>query len=374
MNAKGFRAEGSLFLPDPWCNTEEPYPQELSVFSRFIASNVRDNSRRENAGMSKFDALRFLLFMARHGLRGSTVAAVVRQIWSDTVLRQKTWWRRAVLLDKFQFDVFKWYWDRNQPDFSSFFLNSTAHYQHAYWHCLFPEEFPASGNNASLESYKDAILFGYQEMDKLLASCFELESQGATLVLSTALSQHANVRADRIYYRPLDAAAMLARLGITPAQLLPVMADSFAAQYATQAETDAARGKLASLRCNGRPVITFGPAPDLTLYFSASAIRDRVEQDVLLEGYPGAARFGEIFYPLPHTKSGAHHPDSVLWFKDGVHQVHADKVSILDILPTILEYLGIPRKAADPQNVLEGSSLLPGMESTTKAVAVGSAC
>ncbi len=54
----------------------------------------------------------------------------------------------------------------------------------------------------------------------------------------------------------------------------------------------------------------------------------------------GTVGFHETFYRIPHTKSGAHHPDSVLWFKTGQHSVEREKVSILDVFPTLLDYYG----------------------------------
>ena len=39
-------------------------------------------------------------------------------------------------------------------------------------------------------------------------------------------------------------------------------------------------------------------------------------------------------------KSGCHHPDGVLWFKTGRHEVHSDKCSVLDVLPTVVKSLG----------------------------------
>jgi hypothetical protein len=36
-----------------------------------------------------------------------------------------------------------------------------------------------------------------------------------------------------------------------------------------------------------------------------------------------------------------HSPQSALWFKTGDFQVHEDRVSILDVLPTLAEYYGV---------------------------------
>jgi hypothetical protein len=71
-----------------------------------------------------------------------------------------------------------------------------------------------------------------------------------------------------------------------------------------------------------------------------------------------AAPFYGHFYQIDAIKSGCHHPDGALWLKTGAHQVHAEKVSILDILPTLLDLLGIDdrRFQAHPYR---GASLLP---------------
>ena len=47
MNAKGFQAPGSVFLPDPWCASERAYPHELNLFLDFVASNVQEYSNKE---------------------------------------------------------------------------------------------------------------------------------------------------------------------------------------------------------------------------------------------------------------------------------------------------------------------------------------
>ena len=46
-----------------------------------------------------------------------------------------------MILDQLQFDLFRRHWKRARPDFSTFFLNSTAHYQHIYWRNMEPEHF-----------------------------------------------------------------------------------------------------------------------------------------------------------------------------------------------------------------------------------------
>lgn len=364
MNAKAQRTEGSFYLPDPWCTSETPHPEELSAFHKVVTNRVQENSTASAGALSMGDQVRFLVFLLRHGLRFSTLWAVARQLWSDTGLRRGTAWKRVVLLDKMQMDLFRHYWRLHQPSFATFFLNSTAHYQHGYWHCLFPESFAGPADPTQLEKFGDAILFGYQQMDRLLGEFFEFERQDVMLILSTALSQHANGRADKAYYRPKDASRLLAALDIHPSMLQPVMAEQYSARFADQVAADHARERLERLRVTGLSLFDFAPAPANTVFFGCD-IHQAVDTDARIEGLD--ADFYDVFYVLPHAKSGVHHPDGVLWIKNGEHGVEAEKVSILDIVPTLLEHFGIDRHQVDPAGHMRGSSLLPRLAGATAA-------
>src|SRR6202007_469159 len=126
MNAPGFRAPGSFYLPDPWCNSEQAYAAELSAYQRLVLSLVQENSNAA-AGLDPKAYLDFLGFWTTHGLSARSVGAILQQLAREAVAGQQAW-RRAVLLDKIQFDIFSHYWRRLKPDFSSFFINSTAHF------------------------------------------------------------------------------------------------------------------------------------------------------------------------------------------------------------------------------------------------------
>ncbi len=371
MNAKGFRAGGCFYLPDPWCTSEAPYPRELSAYQNIVVNYVQENSTTSKGSLTYKDYVRFLIFLAGHGLSLATLTAIGRQLWSDTVAREGTTWKRAPLLDLLQFDVFRHYWRKSRPDFCTFFLNSTAHYQHGYWHCAFPDEFPVSGDVEQTAKFRDAILYGYQQMDRLLDRFLAMEREGAMLILATALSQHANKRFDKTYYRPVDARKLLVDLGIVGATVMPVMSEQFAAHFNSPGEADAAREKLWGVRLAGEPVFAFAPSPEGTVFFGAK-IRSRIAKDATLQGFPGGPRpFWDVFKALPHAKAGVHDPESVLWLKTGNHGVHTQRVSILDILPTILEYFGIDRASVDQEGRLQGSSLLPVIRDT-KLAAVAS--
>ena len=52
--------------------------------------------------------------------------------------------------------------------------------------------------------------------------------------------------------------------------------------------------------------------------------------------------FGELFYRIDAIKSGRHHPDGCLWIQTGRHKAHEARPSIIDVLPTQLDMLGVP--------------------------------
>jgi len=342
MNTPGVKAPGALFVPDPWCTNQQAYPAQWNAYHKLVAGMVQDSTREEKESLTWRDYLRFLQFVVTHGLSARTVKRIAAQIFSDTVRRQPTSWRRASLLDKVQFDVFRSYWKRERPDFASFFLNSTAHYQHAYWHCTFPEQFSEKPDPADVRNYGSAILYGYQQMDELLGEFFKLEADGTMLMLCTALSQQSVGSSSRVYYRPKNIAALLTRLGYPPTEVLAVMSEQFNLRFADDATTRNASAALQKLRIGRDPLIYIGQSEPNTLFLGAAA-RSAVAEDAQIVGFSdgGSALFSEYFYKLPTTKATTHHPESLVWIKTGAHVVHEETVSILDWLPTILEYYGV---------------------------------
>jgi hypothetical protein len=125
--------------------------------------------------------------MVSHGLSTPTIRAIVQQLIRER--RGKSRWKRAVLLDKLQWDVFRHYYEKLRPALATYFLNSTAHLQHMYWRNMDPEAFRIQPTAAEQAEYGNAILYGYQEMDDILGRFLQLADERTTLVLCTALSQ-----------------------------------------------------------------------------------------------------------------------------------------------------------------------------------------
>jgi len=363
MNAKGFAKAGSFFLPDPWCRTEKAFPAELDAFSRVISQQVQEYTNG-NRGLKASDCLSFFAFLIRHGLSAKTTAAIATQIIADTVVNKQNSWKRAVLQDRLQFDVFRYYQRKLRPDFSTFFVNSTAHYQHAYWRHMSPESFVHRPRPEELSAFKNAILFGYQKMDELVGEFFEFEKDDVILMFTTALSQQPYLKNEEFggqhFYRPKNIDSLLGMFDITYDRVLAVMTHQYLVQFKDPASADNARRLLRRLKYQGQDVFEFTEAERNSLYFG-NQIKSLIPAGARIEVEDQPAMsfaHDDLFYRIPETKSGCHHPDGVLWVKTGSHKMHESKTSILDILPTILGYFDIEPDVG-VRRLFKGRNLVP---------------
>ncbi len=101
-------------MPDPW-TTKVSASDSLKTFFRFVQQNVLEHSTNRPA-LGAGDYVKFLWFMVTHGLSFGTVIAILRQLVSER-FNDSVRWKRAVLLDKLQFDVFRWYSPKTSPSF-----------------------------------------------------------------------------------------------------------------------------------------------------------------------------------------------------------------------------------------------------------------
>jgi hypothetical protein len=92
-------------LPDPWSANVDPYPGNagLDAYFRFVQTQVQEHTN-ERVPLKPADYARFLSFMIRHGLSAHTVRAIVERLVRER-LDGGGKWKRAVILDKLQFDV-----------------------------------------------------------------------------------------------------------------------------------------------------------------------------------------------------------------------------------------------------------------------------
>lgn len=362
MNARRIAGPNAIFLPDPWCTTETPYPDTMKAFHRLIAQQVQEYTNRAHR-MSIIDLWQFFSFLVTHGLSLITVTAIASQLLKEITSEYDETWRRVVLLDKLLFDVFKYYFRTNKPEFSTFFTNSTAHLQHAYWRHMAPTQFSVQPDQLAIARFGDAILFGYREMDRQLGDFMRLAGSHTTLMFATALSQQPYLKYEASgghrFYRPRSMPALLAQINLRPERIEPVMTHEFLIHFGSPAEAEQARRRLGAITSNSKSVFNFDPSEPKSVYLSCQ-LRTEIPLDATLTFGDGkTTKFFDHFYQIEGMKSGRHHPDGCLWIRNGTHKVATDKVSILDVLPTILGFFGLPARGYAGRSLIGGEARVP---------------
>ena len=349
MNVNGFDYPGAFYVPDPWCKTEKPTPQELNVFHSFIAENVQEYSNQDK-GNKLGRAANFVYFLIRKGLSIKTISKILFTLMEEKLISKDAYWKRVFILDWMVFDVYRHYLKKTKPAFSTLFLNSTAHLQHSYWRYMEPEKFHVQPNDNKYPIFKDAIFNGYQNMDMIIKHLLDLEKSGEfMLALSSALSQQPFLRYEekggQHFYRPRKVEKLLSDLNINTEKCLPVMTHQYMLKFKDAKDYDHAFETLSKVKLEDKNVFMLQKHDKRSLYIGCQ-ISTELPQDTMLEigGNKRKVPFFDVFYKIDEIKSGCHHPDGVLWFKTGQFKEHKDKVSILNVLPTLTKYYGVPLK------------------------------
>jgi hypothetical protein len=345
MNARALAGPGVFYLPDPWCSGEPAFPSEVEVFKNAMLRLVQENTR--GIVLSPRELAAFIRFLIQHGLTLSTMATAVTQLINERISPVDIKWRRVALADRLQFDVFRHYYQRMRPDFATFFINSTAHLQHAYWRHMEPDAFPMKPTKPELDAYGDAVLFGYQAMDHLLRRFSDLADRDTTIILCSGLSQQPFLkredRGGQHFYRLRDIPYFLRLVDLTPGVVEPVMANQYLFRFNHHTDAENAVTVVNQIRLGDSRV--FGTSLSGTDMYIGCEIYDEIGQDSYIEGISShnePVSFLTLFYPIDAVKSGRHHPEGVLWLRTGQHAIHGECVSILDVAPTIFDLMGVP--------------------------------
>ena len=343
--AQGGTLNGRL-LSDPWSNETAAVPAALfRPFVHLVNTFVQEHSR-DDVPLSKMDFARFGWFMLTNGLSVRTVTDAVAQLASER--RGANRWRRAMILDRLQWDVFKHHYQRVRPALATFFLNSTAHFQHFHWRNMEPDAFLVRPSAADQAEFAGAILSGYIKMDAIVGDCLRLAGADTTIILCTALGQQPMTKYEetsgKALFRPVDVDALLRFAGISVACAHePLMADEFHLSFDTAEAARAAETKLLSLRLDGDREFMRSRRTDAKLLVSGfPTFAVSADDPVRSPASNQTLTFGALFYPLGAT-SGMHHPDGILWIRrpDRTHSLVDRKVSLREIAPTLLSILGL---------------------------------
>ncbi len=340
-----------LLLPDPWSAGVAPYPQgKLDTYFDFVSQSVQEYSSES----SKISPLAFVKYMLKSGLSLRTVTKITFQLLNEKINKSLRW-KRACIMDWLQLDLFKHYYSLNNPDFSTFFSNSTAHYQHHYWKNMDPERFNSDRDEVDAGTAK-AILLGYQNADAILGDIVDMVDDHTRLIFCTGLSQKPylpeNAGDDRQYYRLLDENKLNTKLGITEKfSYAPVMAEQFHLEFESVQTAEAVYQKLQALKMQNNSYFHVGnndvflvSRKDKKVYVQCRCTKHVDKEAQIIYGSGSeTVSFYDVFYHMDDVKSGMHDPQGMLWIydKNEKHKVNEDSVGLEFLMPYVLNYFKV---------------------------------
>ncbi len=314
MNTAPLTGEKDFFFPDPW-NNEKANPETLQPIADFIANQIRDYTV-PNHTINYIECVTSLL---KHGLTLSTIIMGMKQVLQEKLSNKNYKYKRIFVLDGILIDIFLQYHKSHKPNFATFFSNSVAHIQHAYWRHFEPEKFNSRIDKPEL---KDAVKNAYINIDYRLGQLMAYtQANHIKLSIASALSQRPYVKEEdtggRHYYRPKNIHNLLEKLGIVPLSCEPVMTHQYILRFRTldakkQAETVLHHAKLYNNH-NEAPLFTVQDADNgIATIFDCkprTLVSSTAKAMIHNQEYP----FQELFYLIDEIKSGGHDPVGLFW-------------------------------------------------------------
>lgn len=341
------------FLPDPWATEPVSLPaSHFEHYTHLVRSYVQEHSAEPD--VSPRDFARFGRFMLGHGLSAQSILAAIAQLAQERTNNVK--WRRAMILDRLQWDLFRSIHRSVKPHFSTFFINSTAHFQHFHWREFEPELFGIQPSEQDLHAHRDTVLEGYLNMDRVVGQALAMTGRDDNLVLLTALGQQPMLTHEgdggRQIFRHRDIARLLAFAGVSPGwSYAPVMSQQFLLHFESEDAAMVAAERIEALRLsNGRQPM-WARREGVTL--DAGCMIEQYPDDgiaVLSSATNEATGFFDLFYPLEALRSGKHHPDGAFWIKGPGIKPHrlAERVSLRAVAPSLAELTGVKGQFSMP--------------------------
>jgi len=314
MNTARINGNKDIFFPDPWSH-EKANPETLQPVVDFIAKQVRDYTVPNH----KMNYFAFGKALLQHGLTLQSAFMAVKQLVKETLSSKKYKYKRIFILDHILMDMFIYYHDLYKPNFATFFTNSVAHIQHAYWRYFEPEKFELT---ADKPEFVNAVKDAYVNIDYRLGQIMRYAlSHNVEVSIASALSQQPYVKEEktggRRYYRPRNIDNLLEKLELVYLSVEPVMTHQYMLRFRNmgaklEAEKILTNSKLYDAGEASSLFTVQNTDNGVGLIFDCkprTPVSEESEACINGNEYP----FEELFYLIDEVKSGGHDPKGIYW-------------------------------------------------------------
>lgn len=350
------RPVNGFMIPSLFARADDTYPADLR-FIKELETGLDTGRGRQVQLMGK---------AMRHGLRPATAARIANYVINQKLGRYNAVDRhiqQRLLKLEIHLDLYTWLVQRYRPFFTSFYLNQTDAFGHAYWRYYEPDLFP-DVEAKDVDKYGHVVPMAYEKADRAVGRILRLTDEDTLVVVVSDHGFQAELKkSDRFHSRVLGG-NLLRALNLD--DVLYVNYRRYVILELPERRPDIAQ-KLRQLRVRelDQPLLRVEEDPDgritVNLSVRSSNYQDMTTQDLksLHVVWPGEERpFLEFIEPhYNQRQSGAHHLEGIAIFSGpGVQRGgHVEDGTILDVVPTVLALLGMPVGRDMDGKVLQGA-------------------
>jgi len=234
FNADNRLKKPKFFVPDPWTETSPSGNWLVRNLSDAIQQTVNDNAQSKLTLTSIFSLLLGLLVFVSP-FKWFEYIKLALNITKPGI--------KAIILDNLLGDIFVKLWKKEQPEFSSLFLNTGAHVQHHYL-------FNSKAYQGDFENPDWYCPKGYDPLEKVLISYDEIIGRlvklNTKIIIATGLHQKPHKHLT-YYWRLKNHEGFIKKIGIQNyTEVLPRMSRDLLIKFANKEDALSAEHILAS--------------------------------------------------------------------------------------------------------------------------------
>lgn len=347
-------ANYAFYFPEPLANEPVTHPTYLSPFQEFNLAMSRLSGRQVSTAIDWKLVSRIVPTLPKLGLTARTLATVARQLIGER-LKPATKGRRRSIQSVLAFDIFMREVQEKKPEFSTFFTNHVASAQHRFWAALFPEDYPEFHYSQEwIDNHKDEIKYAMDIADGFARRLmrFVTGNPNYLLLVASSMGQEAfNSEPSLSYLAISDFRRFMSALGFSPEhyEQRSVMKPCYGVALNPDL-TNEFKQKLNSVSVGGKPLtVEYHDGGYFLIDMSFSNYSG--PQHVKFSGKETS--FESMGISVVDDEEGAylsadHQPEGILLMYDPVDSGPLpkpsinDKVSVLEIAPSILRHFGVP--------------------------------
>jgi len=351
---------GGFHVPDTFSRTSATNPPSLRRFQEFNLSMTQDNVFTSQARIKPVDTARAGIDMLMKGLSTSSVVRLSTHLLNE---RRDPRYRacRAMMQVLPSFDLYWRLQRQTSPHLSIFFTNHVAGTMHRYWGDGVPgyaEKFDYAVDSV----FKTFIIEAMDLFDNQLRRMLRRASgrPNRMVLVASSMGQgpipHYELGATYILS---DAAQLMTTLGFERTEILMSMYPSAAILFETEEIANSAVAPLSSVQTDDGPVLRDFRVAGRTVSFAVDCTRS-IDSDhsqgvtyvPAMATAPVGAPLGSLGLAIERRLGGSntayHVPEGILiCLRDGLEPNGSRQVvSILDVAPSILDWLGVEPSAS----------------------------